>query len=526
MPRVDFVPDVDGFAFANNWSFDDREKQEIRDIVQAALPAAAALLSPIVMAAAPLIAPVAGIALGPVLPLIAVAGPFLVAAAPKISELIVNAIVDHIAKGGGRDNLCGGMMSAALDYHRLGWVPPRGLGRDQTPQFDPNAPDSIESWLRKRIWEGQIDNHIDDTPRMILWKAVGVLFGDWGHDWLRDQTRDELAKMSAALTAGIAIPVGILWNDSHSKGFDIGHIVVGYGLEWYGPDRCSLTVCDNEYPDAQTIFDIDLSVSPPLIVDRSDNDRRADGVFLGGYRQKTPPPVIVRSTALSITPSTYLVQGEPLDAAFGILNKGFSELRDGVGGLRNVGSVVAPPMAWQLPTKPDPATPPYTPPYAVKMLPVFAPIAAGADEPIAADTAGLPPGNYILEPVVMAGSNLTGTRIARTLADTNGNPAATVTLRVNPKIPIRERDAHKGFGCARPRVEGTPVTLEADLSALIGRGIQSVTWTVTGALTMTASGPTLYIAALPPAPGHCEIKVSATLSDGTEARGWATWTLN
>jgi hypothetical protein len=41
---------------------------------------------------------------------------------------------------------------------------------------------------------------------------------------------------------------------------------------------------------------------------------------------------------------------------------------------------------------------------------------------------------------------------------------------------------------------------------------------------MTASGPTLYIAALPPAPGHCEIKVSATLSDGTEARGWATWT--
>jgi hypothetical protein len=30
MPHVDFVPDVDGFAFANQWTFDERAKKEIR----------------------------------------------------------------------------------------------------------------------------------------------------------------------------------------------------------------------------------------------------------------------------------------------------------------------------------------------------------------------------------------------------------------------------------------------------------------------------------------------------------------
>src|SRR5262245_42987304 len=105
MPRVDFKPDVDGFAFKNDWTFDAVEKAEIRQIAESALPIAAAALAPIVMAASPMIAPVAGLALGPVLPLIALAGPFLFAAAPKISELIVNAITDQIAKGAGKDDL-------------------------------------------------------------------------------------------------------------------------------------------------------------------------------------------------------------------------------------------------------------------------------------------------------------------------------------------------------------------------------------------------------------------------------------
>src|SRR5437773_12078261 len=105
MPRVDFNPDVDGFAFKNDWTFDAVEKAEIRQITEDALPIAAAALTPIVMAASPTIAPAAGLALGPVLPLIAMAGPFPFASAPKISELIVNAVAETIVEDG---NLPGG----------------------------------------------------------------------------------------------------------------------------------------------------------------------------------------------------------------------------------------------------------------------------------------------------------------------------------------------------------------------------------------------------------------------------------
>jgi hypothetical protein len=295
MPRVDFVPDVDGFAFKNDWTFDERERQEIRAITQAALPVAVAALTPIVMAASPMIAPVAGLALGPVLPLIALAGPFLFAAAPKISELVVNAIVDAIAKGKLEGNLCGGMTAAALD----------------------------------------------NTPTVVLWKAVASVFGDWGRDWLRDRTREELAKIDAGLASDIAVPIGIVW-----KSNDMGHIVVRYGLEWLSPDRCSLTVYDNERPDQITIFDIDLTPTPIRIVDRKDNNRSCDGVFLGAFRQKVPMPVIAMARALSVSPTSYVVQGEPVDGTFELRNSSYEDLIDGSGALRSAGQVVADAAGW------------------------------------------------------------------------------------------------------------------------------------------------------------------------------------
>jgi hypothetical protein len=296
MPHVDFVPDVDGFAFANQWTFDEREKKEIRDIVREAMPIAAAALTPIVMGVSPVIAPVAGLALGPVLPLLSLAGPFLIAAAPKIAELIVTAVTDAIAKGGGKDNLCGGMTAAALDYHRLGWIPPRGKDFHANPQYGPSNPDSIESWLRKRIWEGQLESHLDNTPTVVLWKAIASVFGDWGHDWLRDRTREELWKIDNCLATGMAVPLGIVL-----KSMAIGHIVVVFGLEWHGPDHCTLSIYDNEVPDQTLFIDIDLTQSPIQIVRRRDGQAFADGVFLGKFRQKLPKPAIALSKALSVS---------------------------------------------------------------------------------------------------------------------------------------------------------------------------------------------------------------------------------
>jgi len=516
MPRVDFKPDVDGFAFKNDWTFDANEKEEIKQIVQNALPAAAALLAPIVMAASPMIVPVAGIALGPVLPLIALAGPFLFLAAPKISELIVNAIADKIAKGTREGDLCGGMTAAALDYHRLRWLPPRGNSVTDNPVFDPHHSTTLQSQLRRRIWNGQLESHIDNTPTVVLWKVVATIFGDWGNDWLRDRTREELAKISAELSAGLAVPIGMPW-----KGKFNGHIVVGYALDWHGVDKCSLTVYDNERPGVEVIFDIDLTQSPAIIFDRHEPDRVCDGIFLGTFRQKTPPPAVVLSTPLALSASGFSVRGEPLDATFSISNQGFGDVPDAAAGLRSAGSVAAPPMAWQLPMIPDPSV---APPMPIPLIPDFSPIPLATDQPVDADARSLPEGAHLLEPIVMAGSAIAGIRLPRILPNADGSAAAVVSHRVNPRLTIRRRGVHSTFGCQRLLVEGEQLELEVDTSAIAARGILSILWTVGDALTMMANGPVLVIPSMPPSPGTCDVRVTVSLADGTQCRGHASIT--
>lgn len=507
MPRVDFKPDVDGFAFQNNWTFDEVERAEIRSMLRSALPIAAAALSPIVMAASPMIAPVAGLALGPVLPLIALAGPFLFFAAPKISEMIVNAITDQIARGDSRDNLCGGMTAAALDYHRVGWLPPRGNTPTDNPVFDPANPLSLQSRLRRRIWNGQLESHIDNTPTVVLWKAVASVFGEWGHDWLRDRTREELHKISDGLAAGQALPIGIVW-----KSDAMGHIVVAYALDWHGTDQCSITVYDNERPDVETIFDVDLTQTPSFIAYRHNPSITCDGIFLGSFRRKAPPPAVVLSMPLTINPSVYAVQGEKLMAAFSIRNQGFGAVPDAAPALMSAGLVVAPAMAYLLPMKSSPSAPP-------PMVPDLAPIALGTDEPMQLSTISLPVGQYQFQSVVMAGSTIAGSRVPRKVPNPDGSAAAEASFRVNPRIQILILGQHTGFGCARMLVEGQRVEIEADLAPVTARGVQSVAWDVSGALTMSGTGPSLVIASLPPNPGSVDIRVTVTLNDGTLSRG-------
>ena len=511
MPQVDFIQDVDGFAFPNEWTFDEREKDEIASILKDALPIAAAALTPIVMAASPMIAPVAGIVLGPVIPLVAAAGPFLFLAAPKISEMIVDAVVGQIAKGNGNDNLCGGMTAAALDYHRQGWLPPRG---EANPVYDPNDPTSVQSWLRQRMWNGQLESHLDNTPRVVMWKAIASVFGDWGHDWLRDRTREELAKIWTELSAGNAVPVGLVWN----YGDAVGHIVVGYALERYGADQYALTVYDNEHPDAPRIFDIDLAQSPAMIMDRQ--GRGCDGLFLAQVRAKLPPPAIVLSQPLAITPDNYLVEGESLQAVFGMCNSGFGPAPDVAGAIVSTnGQIVAPPAARQLPMVSDPATPPGTPPDEVETIPQLSPLAVDDEYAVSLQSTTVTAGAYQLEPIVMAGSVLLGRRVVRKLPNPDGSHAVTAPLRINPRLRIRPRREATGFGCARMMVGGESLTLDVDLASVSSRGVHLIVWSVTGAFSMTALGPTLVIPALPMYPAKCDVMVKVELMDGTETYG-------
>ncbi|KRA79702.1 PKD domain-containing protein [Altererythrobacter sp. Root672] len=494
MARVDFKPDVDGFAFRNNWSFDQRERNEIEGIINRALPVAAAALTPIVMAASPAIAPIAGLALGPVLPLIALAGPFLVAAAPKIAEDIVTAVADAMVKGNGQDNLCGGMTAAALDYHCLKWVLPRGTSVN--PVFDPNSPSSLESRLRKRIWDGQIESHLDNTPSIVLWKAVASVFGDWGRDWLRDRTREEIDKVDAALGNGTAVPLSLVW-----KSDSIGHIVVCYAVERHGPDTCTIYTYDNEQPDREVIYDIDLSDTPISIVPRGTQISKCDGILLGKWRFQHPLPAVVLSQPMVAVPPNYGVRGEQASIGLAFRNETPWALADIGPGVHSAAGVIAPSMAFASPAVP-------------------VPLAGATSSAFGVSTASMPEGWHMLEAVAMLNSTIAGHRVARSVPEPSGVPSTRLPYRVNPRLELLDPDASAGFGCARMKVAGESVRLQVNLAPVIARGITGIVWTLSDG--KTATGDIVTISSIPLHPQTLTVAVEVTLADGTACRSQTT----
>jgi hypothetical protein len=107
MPRTKYRPEVDGFAFTNNWTWEPTDVATITGIVTGALGAVEAFLSPLI---AIVEAPVFAAELA--VPFI---GPWLVAKTIEAeNNAIVKGIVDAIAVGD--YGLCGGMAFSSLDY--------------------------------------------------------------------------------------------------------------------------------------------------------------------------------------------------------------------------------------------------------------------------------------------------------------------------------------------------------------------------------------------------------------------------
>jgi hypothetical protein len=180
MSMTIFRPDVDGFAFVNNWTFDAAEKKQIQDILTGALvPMAAAL--------APMIAP-----FGP-------AAPFILGGA---GAWAAGAIARGLSGSYGR---CGGMAFAPLDYFKSGLPLPRGgLG---TPDRG-NPRDAI---LRDYIYRRLIDSLTLNAATTLAWMAVLKLtpFGG-GAGNLKNMTRGQLDTLKRHLDGGSPWPLGLI----------------------------------------------------------------------------------------------------------------------------------------------------------------------------------------------------------------------------------------------------------------------------------------------------------------------------
>src|SRR5258708_1459833 len=139
--KTAFRPQVDGFAFHNDWVLDQTEQKLILTIIDSAVAAAS-------IALAPLYAPVLGLAVVAQDAILDGLGalfgipPGVVSTAVTLEEIIAIASgkLVGILNGWVADRffaqaygLCGGMAFAALDYYRLRWLVSPGQGGHTDP---------------------------------------------------------------------------------------------------------------------------------------------------------------------------------------------------------------------------------------------------------------------------------------------------------------------------------------------------------------------------------------------------------
>jgi hypothetical protein len=275
VPRTNFRPEIDGFAFQNSWSLDQGELGSVRAAFDAAVVVAVVIA--------------AGLLDGLAFPLAA-------------------AVAVWIANGSPLQyGLCGGMSFAALDYFRLEWVVPRGTGSgDQPMSPGPGAP------LRAYLWQRLLDSLAANASTFLGWTIVNNLVPSFwpfngGSGWLLSQTRKEWAKLKAIIDAGEPWPVGLV-----GSGIDpfADHQVLVYGYNDPGDGTGSLFFYDCNNPGVESEIDFNLNGSR-LVTTRDDTilANTLLGFFCENYSPSIPPVAIGLSQGLSSAPAGPVAQG-------------------------------------------------------------------------------------------------------------------------------------------------------------------------------------------------------------------------
>jgi len=493
MVHTDFRPEIDGFAFSNSWTLDDAERAQVHALVVQELPTAVGILTPILLAASPIILATLG-------PALLLAGPFLPFALGLALTRGVDEISDLISDHS--QGWCGGMAYASADYFAMNWALPRGDSGAQ-PQPIENGGTVASQQLREYIWSRLIDAQLANLKTFIAWTFMQQVMGDFGRDWLRDQTRSEIATVKARINAGTPCVICLL----AASGSDItqNHVVVATGFEDLGPDHCRIQLYDNVSPDVTRTLEIDTSVSP-VVVSESDPVKSWAGMFCADYTPMRPPPAVVAKTSISLAPSNFAGVGLPVRIAFVAANQGAGTTLDlhlCVGApashwasIEESGVKHAAPEASDILMN-QPVQFIFNDSGIVQMVPKVKLWPANKKNPDG--TTALPS--------------------LKTLPNPDGSPVPTLHYQVNPKIKIVGR-VRGADACTPVYVAGATVILSPQTAPVAGIGIVGYQWVVSGGMTMTSQASTLVLPALPSANSHLRIDLTISLADGTTASGW------
>jgi hypothetical protein len=311
--QTGFDPSIDGFAFANRFSWTQEEREAVRDLFAGSLDDrvdGAPEDGP-----GPLPDPV--LAAGEEAPLPPVVfDSVLLEAAQDLADEFAGAV---LRDGGGAYGLSGGMVVAALDYRAVNWVVPRGNGFDDQPTRD--TPSGRQ--LRDYLW-GRLVAAMDlNAPRLLEYLVVSRSGDRGATEWLRDRTREHWQHVTSALSAtGDPVPVALVGTSTSPLQHQT---VLAIGFDDPGDGTGRLYTYDPNLPDDVAVLDFDLR-GPGVTTTRDDalvnmaQRGLLQGFFVEAYNSVRPPPTLAAS--LGVEPGC-AAAGAPLHFSCDVVNRGY-----------------------------------------------------------------------------------------------------------------------------------------------------------------------------------------------------------
>lgn len=252
MAKIDFDPGVNGFPFGNWWEFDDVERAQFRDVVEAHLNR-----------------------------LREKGGALFGGVARFVASRAINPIrlklEDGLAAGG--YGLCGGMAYAALDFYRVGMPIPWLREQGERPQSG--------SRLRGYLWRRQLQSFGRDIDRFLVWIVYLNWMPKWlkgGPSWLVKETREEWVKLKEFIDGGSPIPLGLVRNTISP--FDC-HQVLAMGYDELDDSRRVIYVYDPNCPGSESTIEFNL-MGKELGAQESCNNAELMGFFCEDYTPEDP----------------------------------------------------------------------------------------------------------------------------------------------------------------------------------------------------------------------------------------------
>jgi hypothetical protein len=273
--RTAFVPERHGFAFSNNWTFDEAERTAVNGVFTAIEPIVIAAIQPFVIGSAATLDVVLA-ALGLPIPIGATTS---VAVGP-----LIHGLIQGVTRAQDTYGLCGGMVFAALDQFHLG----RQLDRVRTTEPTRAAGDGR---LRERIWKRLFDSLTGGgvAAKTVEWMALLQFVPDaagGGSRGLFNRTAAELVKVRALLDRGEPVALGLIGTTLNPLE---QHQVLAIGYHDAGGGNVVLYVYDPNH--AKCEVRIEVCPARSQLVESHPHPVRGQlhGFFCAGYGRHSEP---------------------------------------------------------------------------------------------------------------------------------------------------------------------------------------------------------------------------------------------